>query len=607
MAAAAAVAVALTGAAPAHGAGELDTTFGGNGYQLWYLPGTDGGALRGVAATPGGGFAFAGDIVDFLDTEAITMKVGATGELDASYGEDGATRADFGSTNFYYDALVDSEGRTWAVGTSAPSFFDSDVLISRYLPDGTPDPSFAGDGHQFVDLGGGITDTGYAAALQGDGKLVVAAEASFSQAQGGGDQDFNVIRLNPDGSLDNTFGANGVKTLDLSGVHDRPSDIAVDGSSIVVAGTRGGWLGSTGSVIGTPQMAVVRLEPDGDPDPTFGTNGVAVADFGLNATAGPWGLAMRGSAPVLTGRVQRPGTADAIGIAAFTEDGEADASFGGGDGTAEVDLMGGSTFEWGSDVAIDSQGRPVVAARADQTMAVLRFTAAGAPDAAFGCNGVAEAAHDRDLLVPDALAITAGDDILVVGPKTTGGSSELAALRIEGSGPAAGCASAPLDPGEEHPTPIGEEPPPPAVCFKREATHEGTDLAESLFGTSGSDVLAGLGGDDQIKARGGDDRACGGAGNDTIDGGGGADQANGDAGRDKLKGGGGADKLLGGGGNDRLDGGGGNDRLTGGGGNDRLVGGKGKDRLIGGPGRDVCIGGPGKDVATGCEVKKGIP
>jgi len=597
----------LAGAAPAYAAGELDPSFGGNGYKLWRIGGHDGGALRGAGITPGGDFVFAGESVTFLDTTALTMKVSPVGELDEAYGEEGVTRAHFGLTNFYYDALVDSQGRTWAVGETAEAFFGGDVLVSRYLPDGTPDPSFGGDGHVTVDLGGGITDRGNAAALQGDGKLVVAAEVSFSHAQGGGDEDFNVIRLNADGTLDATFGDGGVKTLDLSGVDDRPYDIAVAGSSIFVAGTRAGYIGSTGSVSGSPDMVVVKLQANGNPDASFGTNGVAVADFGGATTSGAMGLAMRGNAPIVTGRVQRPGPQDTVGVAAFAANGQLDNTFGGGDGLVEVDTIPSDQYEWGRDIAIDSANRPVIAARAAANLAAVRLTTAGAPDAAFGCNGVVVGAADENIVVPEALALTGGDDLVIVGPRGTFAATALAAVKIKGSGPATGCAAPPLDPGDEEPTLIGEDPPPPERCFARPAGIQGTDAADVLFGTNGSDVLAGLGGNDQIKARGGADRACGGDGKDTIDGGGGADQLDGGAGNDKLKGGGGADKLVGGEGNDRLDGGAGKDRLSGGPGNDRLVGGKGNDRLVGGPGRDVCIGGPGKDVATGCEVKKGIP
>jgi Ca2+-binding RTX toxin-like protein len=81
----------------------------------------------------------------------------------------------------------------------------------------------------------------------------------------------------------------------------------------------------------------------------------------------------------------------------------------------------------------------------------------------------------------------------------------------------------------------------------------GTDIAEGLFGGSGSDMAFGAGGNDHL---------LGGSGNDFL--GGGDDN----------------DWLEGGSGNDVLDGGAGHDGLTGGKGNDLLNGGEGNDTFI---------------------------
>lgn len=92
-----------------------------------------------------------------------------------------------------------------------------------------------------------------------------------------------------------------------------------------------------------------------------------------------------------------------------------------------------------------------------------------------------------------------------------------------------------------------------ARCGRVAATRQGTRLADSIAGGSGTDFIATL------------------------------------AGRDTATGGGGADRLCGGGGK-----------------RDTLRGGPGNDRLDGGPGSgDKCIGGPGADTfAASCEIKR---
>nr|WP_310886896.1 calcium-binding protein [Pseudomonas cannabina] len=95
---------------------------------------------------------------------------------------------------------------------------------------------------------------------------------------------------------------------------------------------------------------------------------------------------------------------------------------------------------------------------------------------------------------------------------------------------------------------------------------QGSDIDETLSGTSGNDL---------IDAGAGDDTVNGGSGNDTLSGGAGADTLNGDGGNDLLQGGAGNDTLYGGDGNDVLDGGAGNDQLNGGDGDDTYLFGKG--------------------------------
>jgi Tol biopolymer transport system component len=84
-----------------------------------------------------------------------------------------------------------------------------------------------------------------------------------------------------------------------------------------------------------------------------------------------------------------------------------------------------------------------------------------------------------------------------------------------------------------------------------------------------------------------------------IDGTNGADTIYGTPYFDIIHGFGGNDALFGGGGNDVIDGGSGNDAIGGGAGNDVIYGGPGNDILSGGPGNDTIYGGPGRD-KIGC-------
>ena len=104
-----------------------------------------------------------------------------------------------------------------------------DFALARYNPDGTLDHSFGGDGIVTTDLGT-ASDGISDVALQPDGKIV---------AVGSTEQDAALARYNPDGTLDPTFGSSGtviggIDTNLVNGV------TLTSGGTILIAGTSGG-------------------------------------------------------------------------------------------------------------------------------------------------------------------------------------------------------------------------------------------------------------------------------------------------------------------------------------------------------------------------------
>src|SRR6202167_5105760 len=122
---------------------------------------------------------------------------------------------------------------------------------------GQLDPTFA-TGGIFSDgtIGGGFATT---VALQSNGQIVVGGQIGTQSGDEGG-----VIRLNTNGALDTTFGTKGVVTIQFG-----EGDVVVIGvaiqsnGQIVVVGT---------GLPGGGQL--VRLNTNGSIDTTFGTNGV---------------------------------------------------------------------------------------------------------------------------------------------------------------------------------------------------------------------------------------------------------------------------------------------------------------------------------------------
>lgn len=153
--------------------------------------------------------------------------------------------------------------------------------------EGAYDPSFGhGDGIAAFRLGFGTYEPGATAlseAVQPDGKVVVAG---FSD-DGAGDSDFLIARLTTAGALDPSFGAGGVVRLDVdpqfhSGV---ASAVAVQKDGKIVTA---GWRDS-----GWEPPVVVRLLPNGKLDQTFGSGGVySLKRSGYDVTGTVGGMAI---------------------------------------------------------------------------------------------------------------------------------------------------------------------------------------------------------------------------------------------------------------------------------------------------------------------------
>ena len=111
---------------------------------------------------------------------------------------------------------------------------------------------------------------------------------------------------------------------------------------------------------------MVRYNPSGTIDKTFGSGGVAVADFGTSAPlSGAFAVAIQSNGEVVAGGAAAQGAFNlsfdsAFGLARFTSAGALDTSFGAG-GLVTTTLVSGSTnvYSYVDGLAIQSDGKIV--------------------------------------------------------------------------------------------------------------------------------------------------------------------------------------------------------------------------------------------------------
>ncbi len=285
---------------------------------------------------------------------------------------------------------------------------------------------FGGDGVVTTNFGLSLSedhDSGWDVAVQRDGKVLVAGGTKTEHCAPLGScndqEDFAVARYLPNGELDSSFGGDGKVTVDFS-----PSDFWIYNEAFGVAVQPDGRIVLGGDSGGN--IALVRLDPNGELDLTFGSGGRAQLNLGKYESARDVALDAQGRI-VTTGQSGFSGS-DVV-VARFSAAGVPDATFGSG-GAATTNL-GGS--EGGAAVAVDGAGRYVVVGRDREgtgRQLILRYDASGALDNSFGSAGVVR----RDLggvSGADGLAVQADGRIVVVGYGAGGGV--LSRYRSDGS------------------------------------------------------------------------------------------------------------------------------------------------------------------------------
>ncbi len=353
------------------------------------------------------------------------------GQLDASFGEEGkvVTLIKTGSeiTDDDMEAIaIQPDGKIIVGGSSYQSNSSSghSYALVRYNADGGLDQTFADNGKltlaQFA-FGNGLDDL----AIQADGKLLVLGTSSSQMV---------LMRFTIDGEIDLTFGNGGQLPINAAGFTPRSLVLLSDGKLLI-----GAEVVNSNQTLFTG-LGILKLNADGTPDLTFGTNGTISTDFGLPLHYGDIAVQADGklvavgssadnSATFLITRYLANGLLDstfsddgkvmttvgtdnafaaAVSIQAdgkiivsgsagngintdvvlvrYATDGSLDLSFD-SDGIVLTDL---GFREFGSGLVIQSDGRIVVVGSTDDgNFIVLRYTATGVLDVSFDNDGMA--------------------------------------------------------------------------------------------------------------------------------------------------------------------------------------------------------------------------
>jgi len=284
---------------------------------------------------------------------------GQAGSLDHTFGNNGVqTTAFFSNVN-----ILDEEGRVVLTNAKGDIFLlvqsGDSARIGKFLADGRLDASYSNAGYSNA-----LNLHLNSAVMQGD-KIIVAGSNS---------SDFALARYTADGSLDSSFGENGIVTTDFNNSGDAAYSIALQEDKIVVAGSTYNYEDYESD------FALARYTADGVLDTSFGKNGKVTTDFSFEDNYAN-SIAIKGDMIIVGGYTSYFGDNSYISLARYTANGRLKATV-----TTETNYNHAFSMVLQGDRII--LGGYAVNDKGNINFSLIRYTAALKLDSTFGKNGI---------------------------------------------------------------------------------------------------------------------------------------------------------------------------------------------------------------------------
>ena len=458
-------------------AGTLDASFGGgDGIATLSLTSPDpspdpsppfvGGTdrARGLAVQSDGKIVFVGqttnpagstcNTVNFADFQSVIGRLNADGSLDTSFDGDGHRTVGLGTTSNcpddgFRDVVVQADGRLVAVGYANTTMDQAtnaknNVSVARFTSNGSFDNTFSGDGRLSTAISSTtsfLSDVAEEVHVQSDGRILVGAYSDDGTDNGAGtvisQNNFAALRYTSDGTLDTSFGGDGIGEYDFS-QNDTFDAMVVDASGRPVLA---GYSYVAGQFV-DPLLAVARVKTDGALDTSFNGTGTFFKKLQGNSVELGAGVARQASG-ANAGKLVVVGSTDAgshtdVALVRYTTGGALDTSFS-DDGKATGDDSGRNDAPNG--VAVQADDKLVVVGTNYGTSGrpratVMRFNANSGLDTTFGGGGISSIEpgsnanewnavtlqSDGKIVVGGTVSNMAADWNLMVGRYNTNGS-----------------------------------------------------------------------------------------------------------------------------------------------------------------------------------------
>lgn len=347
--------------------GSIDNTFGVNGKVFTSAAfGNTFGGMHGCALSlqEDGKILIGGSSTAITNEQNFALvRYSSNGILDNTFGSGGIATISIGDfSESIYSITIQTDQKIIVAGRSSiMDYYDYSFALARFNADGSLDNSFGNSGIVISNIG--PFAEAYSVELQNDDKILVSGTAveptSYKYC-------FALVRYNSNGTLDPTFGNAGVvKTSIDDGAYGQSIHVQADNKILITGFYRTQDLYSFGAT---------RYNVNGTLDLTFGTNGIVMYSFNpnLNFMAGSSAIQQNGKI-IVAGYIEEGSNYNML-VARFNSNGSLDVNFGTSGFTTiptnsfYLTPFGGQGIGYGISVALDANDKILVAENANVSL-----------------------------------------------------------------------------------------------------------------------------------------------------------------------------------------------------------------------------------------------
>jgi len=416
--------LALTAAAQVPGT--LDTTFNGTGKfihdygfqdnlsDVKVQPSDQKIVITGTAITT----SFSGKL--------LVARLTTDGVFDTTFNGTGSLIIPDFNESYGYECQIKSDGKILIAGAAADPQFQFSMVVLRVNEDGTIDSTFGTNGMVVPEISTG-DDFANAMVEQPDHKIVLAGTALDSAAR----NEPVVVRLNENGSIDSTFGVNGVVRIPVTEIDNELNAVVIQPDGKIVVS--GHWdMGLTSGGQFDFDVIVARFNSNGSVDSTFGLNGMVLTSASIDNIDDAFGMQLTADGNiVVSGFTTQPNyTYDAL-LLQYDSTGTLDAGFG----NNGIVIFDNAVQDVAYDVELQGDGKILIGGTSggfffdDRDYLLARYNMDGSVDTTFGTNGFTLTTIYTGFDEANGMAIQQDGKIILAGKGYNGSQNDIAVTR----------------------------------------------------------------------------------------------------------------------------------------------------------------------------------